>query len=50
MINDLLGLTERKLKFCRRYLEMRREIAGAIQRFIEDVRKGGFPSENEGFD
>ncbi len=50
VINDLLGLTERKLKFCRRYLEMRREIAGAIQRFIEDVKKGDFPSENEGFD
>ncbi|MDI6751333.1 MAG: 3-methyl-2-oxobutanoate hydroxymethyltransferase [bacterium] len=50
VINDLLGLTERKLKFCRRYLDGQKEIASAIQRFIEDVRKGGFPSEDEGFD
>jgi 3-methyl-2-oxobutanoate hydroxymethyltransferase len=47
--NDLLGLTERRLKFCRRYLDLQKEIACAIQRFIEDVRKGGFPEEDESF-
>ena len=49
VINDLLGQSKRQFKFCRRYLDLQKEIAEAIQRFIEDVRKGGFPKENESF-
>jgi 3-methyl-2-oxobutanoate hydroxymethyltransferase len=47
VLHDLLGLTETSPKFVRRYANLRSEIATAVSRFQDDVRRGEFPSEEE---
>jgi 3-methyl-2-oxobutanoate hydroxymethyltransferase len=50
VINDLLGLFEDfKPKFVRRYAELAKEIRKACQKYIEDVKKGSFPSDQESY-
>lgn len=50
VLYDLLGLyAAKKLKFARRYKNLDKEINRAIFGFIQDVRKGRFPSLNESF-
>ena len=50
VINDILGLYDRfKPKFVRRYAELAPEIEEAARRFVDDVRSGDFPSEEESF-
>ncbi len=46
--HDLLGITKDfQPRFLRRYLELFDTIKGATQQYIEDVRSGDFPNENE---
>lgn len=46
--HDMLGLNkEFKPRFIRRYLELYDEISIAVQRYIEDVKSGDFPSSSE---
>lgn len=48
VIHDMLGLTKDfKPKFLRQYLNLYEEIRGAVSRYVEDVRSGDFPNENE---
>src|SRR3990170_3108194 len=47
VIHDLLGLSGRKLKFARQYADLEKVISEAVGRYLEDVRSGGFPSEQE---
>ncbi|MFW5929850.1 MAG: 3-methyl-2-oxobutanoate hydroxymethyltransferase, partial [Halobacteriota archaeon] len=47
---DLLGLTERAPSFARRYADLRSTVADACEAYVEDVRAGEFPSEDEVFD
>jgi 3-methyl-2-oxobutanoate hydroxymethyltransferase len=62
VLTDVLGLTiptpeaagkagARSLKprFVRQYLDLRSLIAGALARYGEDVRRGGFPSDRESY-
>lgn len=49
VIHDLLGLSGRKLKFVRQYAELEMSISEAVGRYLEDVRSGDFPSEEESF-
>lgn len=45
---DLLGLFEDfRPKFVRRYMELGRDIRKAVTSYIDDVRKGRFPSDSE---
>ena len=48
--HDLLGMFEDfKPKFVKRYAELGREAKEAVKRFVEEVKKGEFPSEEHEF-
>ena len=48
--HDMLGLFETfRPRFVRRYLELADEIRGAVRRYADDVRQGGFPSKAESY-
>jgi 3-methyl-2-oxobutanoate hydroxymethyltransferase len=48
VVNDMLGMTENfKPKFLRQYLDLNKQINGAVQQYIQDVKQGTFPNENE---
>jgi 3-methyl-2-oxobutanoate hydroxymethyltransferase len=48
VLHDLIGLNSGPLpRFARRYAEVGENIASAAGRYIEDVRRGTFPSEHE---
>ena len=47
--HDLLGLTKQKLKFCKRYAELGKEINKALSEYVADVRAGKMPTEEQAF-
>lgn len=48
VIHDMLGLTQGfSPRFLRRYANLREIMYNAIQHYIEDVKSGDFPNENE---
>lgn len=49
VIHDLLGLSGRRLKFARQYADLEKIISEAVERYLDDVKKGIFPSEVESF-
>jgi len=50
VINDLLGLFEEfKPKFVRQYAKLSEQIKEAVRDYLEDVKKGRFPSGEESF-
>ncbi len=51
VINDMLGLHEEgfKPKFLREYADLKSIVSDAVKRYIEDVRSGDFPNEDESF-
>ena len=50
VMHDMLGInTEFKPRFLRKYLNLDEQITGAVQRYIDDVKKGDFPNENESY-
>jgi 3-methyl-2-oxobutanoate hydroxymethyltransferase len=49
--HDMLGIYDKfKPKFVRRYAELAQEMREAFRRYIQDVRSGSFPADNESFD
>ncbi|MBO7434971.1 3-methyl-2-oxobutanoate hydroxymethyltransferase [bacterium] len=46
---DLLGMTEAKLKIAKRYAELRREALEALTNYVSDVKEGRTPSEENSF-
>ncbi|MBI4745035.1 MAG: 3-methyl-2-oxobutanoate hydroxymethyltransferase [Deltaproteobacteria bacterium] len=49
VIHDLLGLSGRKLKFARQYADMEKVMSEAVKKYLDDVKSGSFPSEEESF-
>lgn len=49
VIHDLLGLSGRKLKFARQYADLDKTISEAVRQYLDDVKRGDFPSEEESF-
>jgi 3-methyl-2-oxobutanoate hydroxymethyltransferase len=48
VMHDMLGInTEFKPRFLRTYLNLHEEVTGAVQQYIEDIKSGDFPNENE---
>jgi 3-methyl-2-oxobutanoate hydroxymethyltransferase len=48
VMHDMLGInTEFKPRFLRQYLNMHEQITKAVQQYIQDVKKGSFPSKEE---
>jgi len=48
VIHDMLGITkEFSPRFLRRYLNMYDLVTNAVYRYIEDVKEGDFPNDNE---
>lgn len=50
VFHDALGLQDSlSPKFVRRYGELKREAVAGLRRFAADVRRGGFPAEDESY-
>lgn len=48
VINDMIGLTKGfKPRFLRQYLNLFEEINGAVQSYVQDVKRADFPDEKE---
>ena len=48
VVHDMLGINnEFSPRFLRKYNNLYEEMLGSIQRYIEDVKSGDFPNENE---
>jgi len=49
VINDILGLTEQPPKFSKNFLLESHDIAGAMQKYVADVKTGIFPGDDNIF-
>jgi len=48
VVHDMLGITtEFSPRFLRRYNNLHDEILKSVKQYIEDVKSGDFPNENE---
>ena len=48
VVHDMLGIThDFHPRFLRRYLNLYDDIHNAVGRYVQDVRSGDFPNENE---
>lgn len=49
VVNDMLGLTEVKYRFVKRYAELAETIKNAVETYIDEVKKGVFPDKEHSF-
>jgi 3-methyl-2-oxobutanoate hydroxymethyltransferase len=50
VINDMLGLnTEFHPRFVRRYADLSSIVENAVRQYVDDVRTGSFPSDDESY-
>ena len=42
--DDILGLTNSKMKFVKKYINLKKNIRNAVKKFQTDVKKGSYPS------
>jgi len=49
VINDILGLTEQPPKFSKNFLVEAKDIPGALERYVSDVKTGAFPDTEHTF-
>ncbi len=49
VLHDMLGLSEKKFKFVKRYTDLSTIIKKAVKEYLEDVKRGEFPQEEHSF-
>lgn len=49
VVNDMLGLTEKKFKFVKRYASLSEVITKAVSDYVNDVRTQSFPADEHSF-
>lgn len=49
VVNDMLGLTEVRYRFVKRYLNLSGQIKAAVEQYIDEVKKGVFPDDEHSF-
>lgn len=49
VLHDMLGLSEKKFKFVKRYADLLTIIKKAVKEYLEEVKKGEFPKEEHSF-
>lgn len=50
VMHDMLGInTEFRPRFLRQYLNMYEQVTGAVKQYIDDVKKGQFPTDAESY-
>lgn len=50
VMHDMLGInTEFRPRFLRQYLNLYEQVTGAVKQYIDDVKKGDFPSDAESY-
>ncbi|WP_091394063.1 3-methyl-2-oxobutanoate hydroxymethyltransferase [Arachidicoccus rhizosphaerae] len=50
VMHDLLGINQDfHPRFVRKYLDLQSQVTGAIQNYIQDIKSGSFPSEQESY-
>jgi 3-methyl-2-oxobutanoate hydroxymethyltransferase len=50
VMHDMLGINQDfHPRFVRKYLDLQTQVTGAIQAYIQDVKSGSFPSEQESY-
>lgn len=50
VMHDMLGInTEFRPRFLRQYLNLYEQVTGAVKQYIDDVKKGDFPSDTESY-
>jgi 3-methyl-2-oxobutanoate hydroxymethyltransferase len=50
VVADMLGMTQGfSPRFLRRYADLNGVITDAVSRYVEDVKNGDFPNENESY-
>lgn len=50
VINDILGLTEHPPKFSKNFLVEAKDIPGALDKYVQDVKSGAFPEQEHSFE
>ena len=49
-MHDMLGInTEFRPRFLRQYLNMYEQVTSAVRQYIDDVKKGQFPTDAESY-
>lgn len=49
VLHDVLGLSEKRFKHAKAYLEGRTLVAGALAEYVKEVKEGAFPKEQNSF-
>ena len=42
--DDILGLTNSKMKFVKKYINLKKNVRNAVKKFQTDVKNGSYPS------
>lgn len=50
VLHDMLGLSEFKAKFVKRYTDLKSSIKESVKNFLKDVRKGKFPADEHTYE
>ena len=49
MIDDLIGMSENKFKFVKKYVDISKVIDGAVKKYKSEVQKKQFPQAKHSF-
>ena len=49
VLHDVLGLSERSLKFTKAYVDLRSQVVDATRAYVAEVRDGSWPDDGHSF-